>query len=236
VLLRQFVQRLLFGGLLGSRACGLLAQGCELCLALLPLLLSGSRPGRNQRPRLWRKRRLLLLPFRLGLTRGFLRRLSGRRRKNRIGGDGLGQRVSFLPPLPGFGLLRRVRTGRVVKEENARRDFDSLKLRVWIERPRGTPLEILGRIIRARLERFFELCVADAGESQRCDYDCDSFRCSGFGFYLVRSGLLCVFDSPATSRANEKSERSRRPRTFELANGVRPPPFAPLSGSAIPFS
>ena len=35
---------------------------------------------------------------------------------------------------------------------------------------------------------------------------------------------------------NEKSERWRRPTTHELANEVRPPPFAPLSGSANSLS
>ena len=31
----------------------------------------------------------------------------------------------------------------------------------------------------------------------------------------------------------KKSERWRRPKTHELANGIRPPPFAPLTGSPI---
>lgn len=33
---------------------------------------------------------------------------------------------------------------------------------------------------------------------------------------------------------NENKERQRRPKPAELAKGLRPPPFAPLAGLAIP--
>ena len=104
----------------------------------------------------------------------------------------------LLPPLSGLGLLRRVRNGRVVKEETARRNLDSVEFWMRVERPRGTPLEVLGRVIRAGAGWFVcLLSEARAGEHQRryCDYD--SFRCSGFCFHCVCSGLLCVFDLPA---------------------------------------
>ena len=107
---------------------------------------------------------------------------------------------------------RRVRYGRVVKDENGRRDFGGLKLRMRIEWQGRLPFEVLGRIIRAGnwwWDGWFVclLCEARAGEGQRDDCCSDSCRCSAVCFRGVRFGLLCVFDSPATSRANDTDHR-----------------------------
>ncbi len=198
----QFVQSAFLGWLLDLRAGCPLAQRCQFGFSRLQFLRARRLPQWDERAQLRRECRLLLLPRFLGTASCLFCLLTCRCCQHRVSGDGLGESVGFLPPLARLRLLRRIGNGRVVKDENPRRDFDGLKFRVWIEGPRRTPLEVLGRVIRARQGRLFELGVTRAGERQRDDCCADSVGGFGFCFHRVRFDLLWVFDSPATLRAN----------------------------------